>query len=94
MEEVIINKEKFQASKITTSHANILIIKAKQGFLGCGYFDIETANKLKEPVAIVTGVKTYEDMLSAKVIRLSEAALSLGLAEGISGREALIKLNC
>ena len=93
MEEIIIDQEEFQGSKILTSHASILMIKAKEGFLGCGYFDIETANRLNEPVAIVTGVKSYEDMLSAKVVRLSKAAQAKGLKEGILGKEALILLN-
>lgn len=93
MSEILIDDKKFEASKISTSHANILMIKAKQGFLGCGYFDVETANKLEEPIAIVTGVKSFEDMLEAKVIKLSNAALSLGLTEGISGKDALLKLD-
>lgn len=93
MDTVKIDTKEFQASKIQTSHANIMLIKAEQGFLGCGYFDIETSNKLSEPVAIVTGVKSYEDMLGAKVIKISTAAQELGIEIGMSGREALLKLD-
>jgi uncharacterized protein YunC (DUF1805 family) len=93
METINIDSNTFQASKIQTSHANIMLIQAKQGFLGCGYFDIGTSNKLSEPVAIVTGVKSYDDMLGAKVIKVSEAAKDLGIEIGDSGKEALIKLN-
>jgi uncharacterized protein YunC (DUF1805 family) len=60
--------------------------------LACGYFDIETANKLGEAVAIVTGVKNYDDMLLAKVVKLSKAAEDKGLTLGMSGREALSQL--
>lgn len=93
MDTINIDSKTFQASKIQTSHANIMLIQAKQGFLGCGYFDIETSNKLSEPVAIVTGVKSYEDMLEAKVIKVSKAAQELGIDIGLSGKEALLKLN-
>jgi uncharacterized protein YunC (DUF1805 family) len=89
MDLVEVNGNQHQAYELKTSHANILLIKARQGFLGCGYFRVETADKLGEPVAIVTGVKTYEEMLSAKVVRLSQAARQIGIVEGISGREAL-----
>ena len=93
MEKFVVEDKEFEASKISTSHANILLIKAKNGFLGCGYFDIATSNKLEEPVAIVTGVKSFDDMLEAKVIKLSEKAIELGLTEGVSGKEALMVLN-
>lgn len=78
---------------IKTSHSNILLIKAKQGFLGCAYFSVETANKLQEPLAIVTGVACQEDMLKAKVIAVSQAAIELGIEKDMSGKEALDLLN-
>lgn len=74
---------------IKTEKANILLIKAGGGFLGCGYFDLAAANRLGEPVAIVTGVKSFDDMLGAKVVRVSEAGERAGLAVGMTGREAL-----
>ncbi len=93
MDSITVNNKSFEAAKIETSHASILMIKAKQGFLGCGYFDVDTANRLNEPVAIVTGVKTYEDMLKANVVKVSDAALELGVQPGISGEEALLLLS-
>lgn len=92
MDSIEINGQKYTGHHIKTSVANILMIQAKSGFLACGYFDIETANKLGEPVAIVTGVKNYDDMLSAKVVKLSKPALDKGLTLGMSGKEALSKL--
>ena len=93
MDLIDVDGVKFEAFKLATAQSNILLIKTTKGFLGCGYFSVETADKLKEPVAIVTGVKTYEDMLSAKVVRVSETARTLGLTEGISGREAISLLR-
>jgi len=92
MDQIDIEGNRYQAHHIKTSLANILMIQAPAGFLACGYFDIETANKLGEAVAIVTGVKNYDDMLSAKVVKLSKPALDKGLTLGMSGREALSQL--
>jgi uncharacterized protein YunC (DUF1805 family) len=88
-----IDNKPYSAHLIETSKAKILMIQASDGFLACGYFDIETANKLNEAVAIVTGVSTYEDMLTAKVVKISKSAQEKGLTLGITGKEALNLLN-
>ncbi len=74
---------------IETENAVLLMIKTNCGFLGCGYFNIEAANKLNEHVALVTGVKTFADMLTAKVFAVSNPAKALGITPGITGKEAL-----
>jgi uncharacterized protein YunC (DUF1805 family) len=69
----------------------LLVIKAPKGVLGCGYINVETFNQTGEAGAIVTGVRTHEDMLVARVISTSQAARSLGVNVGMTGREALEK---
>ncbi|MBT6842623.1 MAG: DUF1805 domain-containing protein [Candidatus Melainabacteria bacterium] len=93
MDTIEINGKSFEAAAIPTPNSNILLIKTEQGFLGCGYFDIATADKLNEAVAIVTGVTNYDEMLEAKVVRMSKAASECGVIEGMSGQEALLKLT-
>ena len=93
MEKIIIDGKEFEAWRIPTESATILLIKAAHGFIGCGYFDVQTANKLQEHVGIVTGVKTFDDMLEAKIFACSNSAEVVGLRKGMSGREALLKLN-
>lgn len=92
MEKIIVDKYEFEGYRIPTRLANIILIKAPHGFLGCGYFNIETANKLQEAVAIVTGVKTYDDMLNATVVNVSVAAEKSGIVKGMTGRDALLKM--
>jgi uncharacterized protein YunC (DUF1805 family) len=58
--------------------------------LGCGYLSVEAAERLGDALAIVTGVKSYEDMLKAEVKKVSSAAALLGVKEGMSGKEALL----
>ena len=93
MEKIIIDGKDFEAWRIPTESATILLIKAAHGFIACGYFDVETANKLQEHVAIVTGVKTFDDMLEAEIVKRSNSAETVGVRIGMSGREALIKLS-
>ncbi|MDD9898746.1 MAG: DUF1805 domain-containing protein [Candidatus Melainabacteria bacterium] len=91
MDRVEVDGISFEASTIPSSKANILLIKGEKGFLGCGYFDIATAEILGEAVAIVTGVETYQDMLDAEVVRFSTAAGELGVEVGMTGAQALRK---
>ena len=67
----------------------LLLIKGAKGLLACGYLNIETFNKTGEVAAIVTGVRTHEDMLKAKVIAVSNAGRDAGVAIGITGEEFL-----
>ena len=93
MASVTIEGIAFEAVHVPTEKTNVLLIKAAGGFLGCGYFDVNVANRVGDAAAIVTGVKTVEQMLDAPVVRLSERAKEAGVREGMTGREALILLH-
>jgi uncharacterized protein YunC (DUF1805 family) len=67
----------------------LLIIKGSKGFLGCGYINVETCNKTGEACAMVTGVKTHDDMLNAEIKAVSTEAAKLGVRIGMKGEEAL-----
>lgn len=85
--------KEFTAYSIPTSKTAVLMIGAEKGFLGCGYLNVEVANKVGDVCAIVTGVKTPDDMLAARVISVSAAARELGVEEGMSGKEALLLMS-
>jgi uncharacterized protein YunC (DUF1805 family) len=67
----------------------LLIIKGRRGLLACGYLDSETCNKTGEAVAVVSGVKNFDDMALATVTKVSAAATALGLKPGMRGVEVL-----
>ena len=85
--------KEYTACSIPTPKTVILIIGAENGFLGCGYLNVEVADRIGDVCAIVTGVKTPDDMLSAKVIAVSKAAAKLGVKVGITGKEALLLMS-
>ena len=93
MELIDLEGNKFEGYSIPTQNTAALLIKAKRGFLGCGYFSLETAEKVGDAAVIVTGVKNFEDMLAAKVKALSSAAAALGVTAEMTGREALLKMG-
>lgn len=80
---------KLETVSLKTENSVILLLKSGKGMLGCGYFSIDAANKLGDALAIVTGVKDFDDMLKAKVKFVSSKAKELGISEGMAGKEAL-----
>ncbi|MBW2983624.1 YunC family protein [Candidatus Woesearchaeota archaeon] len=87
--KIKINDTEAEGVNVFTGNVNILLIKTKNGLLGCGYFDINVANKFDDVMAVVTGVKTFDDMLKAKVVKVSNKAKEIGVSEGMIGQDAL-----
>jgi len=93
MTTLTIDNIEFDCVHVPTAKTNILLIKAAGGFLACGYFDVTVSDRVGDAAAIVTGVKTIEQMLTSPVVRLSARAREAGVKEGMSGREALLMLQ-
>jgi uncharacterized protein YunC (DUF1805 family) len=94
MKGEIIKLEKGQLTGycIDLGKAPLLILRAKKGYIMCGYLNMNTANKLGDIAGKVTGVKTYDDMLKATVIEVSENAKKEGLTEGMNAQDFLQSL--
>jgi uncharacterized protein YunC (DUF1805 family) len=86
------NLESFEKYHIAL-RSPLLVIKAAKGVLGCGYLNVDTFNQTGEAGVIVTGVRTHNDMLKARVVAASIAARSLGIEPGMTGAEALQRLE-
>ena len=92
MDKVQLDGQALDAVTFPTQNTKILVIRAPHGLLGCGYLSAETAAKVGDALAIVSGVASYDDMLNAAVKAVSPAAEALGVQPGMSGRDALRKL--
>lgn len=92
MQEIEIDSKKFQFYSIPTPNGVLLAIRGGRGMLACSYLNVSTAEKLGDALALVSGVRTCEDMLVAKVFAISSAAEKLGVEAGMSGRDALLKM--
>ncbi len=78
--------------KLDMEHAPLLVIRAEKGFVMCGYLNMDVANKLGDAAVRVTGVNSFEDVLTAKAVDVSIAAKKLGITIGMSAKEALMKM--
>lgn len=67
----------------------LLVITAEKGFVMCGFLNMEAAERIGATAAMVSGVKTFEDVLNAQVKAATSKAKSLGVQEGMKGADAL-----
>ncbi|MBS7633371.1 DUF1805 domain-containing protein [Candidatus Bathyarchaeota archaeon] len=67
----------------------LLVIIAEKGFVMCGFLNMEAAEKLGAAAAMVSGVKTFEDVLNAEIKAVTTNARKLGIDIGMKGAEAL-----
>jgi uncharacterized protein YunC (DUF1805 family) len=74
---------------IDLGKAPLLIIQTKKGYVMCGYLNMNAANKLGDIAGKVTGVKTFDDMLNADVVEVSENAKLAGLKQGMNVKDFL-----
>lgn len=87
--ELRINGTKVRGLKVDLHGTPLLLMVAPKGYIMCGYLNLETAEKLGQAAAIVKGVKSFDDVLNAKIVQITSGARKLGVLEGMSGREAL-----
>lgn len=70
----------------------LVLIVADKGFVMCGFLNMEAAERLGVAAAMVSGVKTFEDVLNAEVKTTTSKAKSLGVQPGMRGAEALLRM--
>lgn len=71
----------------------LIAIIGETGFVMCGFLNIGAAEKLDVAAAMVSGVKTFSDMLDAEVKAVTSKAEMKGVKQGMKGREA-VELLC
>jgi uncharacterized protein YunC (DUF1805 family) len=69
-------------------------ILTPSGLVGCGIYDIRSATKFSQAVAIARGTPQNplvepEDLYDAKIVEVTPQAEALGVRCGMSGREAV-----
>ena len=92
MDSIQLDGNQLDAVTFATQNTKILVIRAAHGLLGCGYVSVDTAAKVGDALAVVSGVANYEDMLHASIKAVSPAAEALGVRPGMTGRDALLKM--
>lgn len=90
--EINIDGKPAMGVEVALPKAPLVLVHAPGGFVMCGYLNIETANKLGVPAAMVRGVSTVNDLLAASIVEMSDAAAEKGVQIGMSGQDALKRL--
>ncbi|MCW3994054.1 MAG: DUF1805 domain-containing protein [Candidatus Bathyarchaeota archaeon] len=67
----------------------LLLVVAEKGFVMCGFLNVDVAEKLGVAAAVVSGVKSFEDVLNANVKAVTSKAGALGVSVGMKGADAL-----
>jgi uncharacterized protein YunC (DUF1805 family) len=72
-------------------------ILTRAGIVGCGIYDLETAAEFGQAIAIAKGTPTKplvepEDLLDARIVGVTPQAEALGIAAGMTGREAVERM--
>ena len=71
----------------------LLLITAEKGFVMCGFLNVDSAEKLGVAAAVISGVKTFEDVLNGQVKAVTTKAKNLGVEVGMKGTDALRHLS-
>ncbi len=89
IEELTLDGNSYTGIRIDTKPVPTVIIKGKNGFLMCGFLNIEAADKVGAVAASISGVNSFDDLLNKEVGRISIKAREAGVREGMMGRDAL-----
>ena len=79
----------YQTHVIELNNANLVLIKAKKGYIMCDLLNIQKAEELGQAACMVSGVKTADDALKASIKACTTKARQLGIKEGMSGEDAI-----
>lgn len=72
--------------------SNLIFITAPGVFLGCGFFDMRTFDKLGIAAVRITGISTLEELLAGKIAELTKSAETSGIRVGMTGNDALLRI--
>jgi uncharacterized protein YunC (DUF1805 family) len=74
------------------SSAPLLVVVADRGFVMCGFLNVEAAERLGVAAAVVSGVKSFDDVLNGEVRAVTSKAEALSVRVGMKGAEALRRM--
>jgi len=70
----------------------LLLVIADKGFVMCGFLNVDVAENLGIAAAVVSGVRSFEDVLNEKVKAATSKAKNLGVHVGMKGVDALKRM--
>lgn len=92
--DVRLSKKVAKGYVIPFGPVNLVTVLTDQGMVGCGMFDVAALDKFSFPAAKVRpaagpAIVTTDDILTGIVKEANRAAVSRGVVNGMTGKEAL-----
>ncbi|MDE1798565.1 MAG: DUF1805 domain-containing protein [Candidatus Micrarchaeota archaeon] len=88
-ESIAFEGRKYVGLTFPLGNLPLLIVKARKGYVACSYLDKATAEHLGDVAAFVSGVKSFDELLHAKIRHMTAWAEEMGVREGMSVKKAL-----
>lgn len=89
MEEIKCEGKSYIVLQKSLGNLPLIVVKAKHGYIACSYINKETAEKVGDIAAFVSGVKDIDDFMKAKIRGTTTWAEDMGIREGMSVKKAL-----
>lgn len=90
VEELKVANKKVLGIKVDLPNSPpLLLIVGGKGFVMCGFLNVDAAERVGATAVMVTGVKDFSDVLTAKVKAVTSKAQALGVKRGMMGKEAV-----
>jgi len=89
VEPVEFGEKSYLGLKKDLGNLPLIVVRAKRGYVACSYLSRETAEKIGDVAAFVSGVREYSEFFNAKIRAATTWAEDLGIREGMSVRKAL-----
>jgi uncharacterized protein YunC (DUF1805 family) len=90
VKKIEIGGKEFLGLKIEFEGAPLLIIKGKRMLLSCAYLNHVALERMGNAACIVSGVRSFEDLLNAEIKIFTSKALEMGVKPGMKGVNALL----
>lgn len=89
MEPVEFGEKTYMGLRKDLGNLPLIVVRAKRGYVACSYLSRDTAEKIGDVAAFVSGVREYSEFFNAKIRGTTSWAEDLGIREGMSVRKAL-----
>lgn len=86
---VVFEGRRYTGLTFNLGNMPLLVLKARKGYIACSYVDKTSAEHLGDVAGFVCGVKSFEEMMHAKVRHMTAWAEEMGVREGMSVKKAL-----
>lgn len=97
LEPIEIAGHLFNGVKVVLPKTTLLVVSGQKSYIMCGALDVRLLNEQLADRQILAGkaqgVRTLAQLLDAPLAEITLAAKQLGVTEGMSGRDALLKMD-